>query len=168
MVRPALDSARLGDPIGGGFLRSTLRFLSGARDIADFFPASDVESRTGKKSFVQIKDRLRCSALPLKPAGKLCSRIARGRAVRNLLRLAEPFRFCQPQRHLLFVDSLTLSEQLALGKWVTQPAHSSARLQLERIYQTCSYFATRTAWPFSQSLGGRTLNSQVVPVFAAS
>jgi hypothetical protein len=47
-----------------------------------------IQSRFGKELFFQLKDRLRYSALPLNPAGKLCSRLARGRAALQLTQIS--------------------------------------------------------------------------------
>jgi hypothetical protein len=121
----------------------------GARDTADFFLAAITAHR--KKSFVQIKDRLRYSALPLNPARKLCSRFARGRAVCNSLRLSKPFRLCQPSAiHFFSLDLLTLSELLALGKF-TVSLSSFRRVALSRSYQNCLSLATRTERLHSRS-----------------
>jgi hypothetical protein len=119
-----------------------------------------------QKVFVQIKDRLRYSALPLNPARKLCSRFARGRAFCNFSRLSEPFRFCQPDRHFK-LDFLSLSELLARGKLVDCSVNLSPAVRLRRLYQSSLRFATRTRWLQSRSCRGRSSTHSVLPNFVA-
>jgi len=75
------------------------------------FPASALKPRATEKSrSYMLKDLVRCSALPLKPAGKLCSRFARGRALCNQTRLA---------------SRLGSVNQLVFTRWPCQPNQAS-------------------------------------------
>jgi hypothetical protein len=118
-----------------------------------------------QKPFVQIKDRLRYSALPLNPAGKLCSRTARGRALCYLLRLPEPFRFCQPRCHSL-VFRLSYSIR-ALSSWqvfIRAVIHSPHSLLRYSIKAVCVLQLASDGGPRDQVAA--TIDFQVIPNFA--
>jgi len=86
----------------------------GARDITDFSDLLRFVAHR-QKSFVQIKDRLRYSALPLNPARKLCSCSARGRALLQLAQTSRTVSILSTSAPLVFFRLTYLIR--ALGSW---------------------------------------------------
>ena len=102
-IRSAHLSGALQRPEKGLWIMDSfaLRFqLEAERAIWPAFPTCRDLRATGKALRSLIKDRVRYSAFTAETCREALFPFARGRALCNFSKLSEPFRPCQPYRHL--------------------------------------------------------------------